>query len=125
MHFTRPTQLPVYMVVNVAISSTASATAVAAAISKAFFDASQGKPFSAYGQTVAPLPNAPTTLAPGVDIIPSAFRGLAQAQDGVVSVTNVFVATSPPATTDAILHVGRNFVGVLTGLVVNCTIFVP
>jgi hypothetical protein len=123
--FTRPTQMTTYMVVNVQIASTASAQQVQQLIATAILAASQGQPFMAYGQTAAPAANAPTTLLPGVDVVPGAFAGIAQAQAGVVAVTSVFVGSTPNPTSPAIIRTPITSVAVLAGVQVNCTVFVP
>lgn len=125
--FSRPTPLTLYMIVNVDILATASALTVAQLIETAIVNASQGQPFVAYGQTVTPQAGAPTTLLPGVDVVPKAFEGVAQAQAGVVQVTSVLVGFAANPTSLTKLPVGRNSIAVLTQatLVVNCSVFVP
>jgi len=125
--FTRPAQRQVYMVVNATISSGSSVPQVASLIEIALINAAQGQPFVAYGATVAPVVNAPTTLLPGVDVVPQAFAGVAQAQSGVVQVTSVLCAFSPNPTSETVLQTPRGSVAVLSqvNLVVNLSVFQP
>jgi hypothetical protein len=126
--FTRPTPLPVYMVVNVQIASTANAAQVTSLITTAIIDASQGDQFTAYGATVVPNPGSPVILNPGTDVVPGAYEGVAQAQAGVVQVTSVLVGFAANPTAQNVLQVQRGFIAVLAGgpqMIINCTVFTP
>ena len=129
--FTRPTPLPVFLIFNVTVTSAAVIPSVISLIDTAVQSAAQGQPFVAYGATVAPVQNAPTTLLPGTDVVPQAFAGLAQAQAGVVQVTSVLVGTAPGPTLENVLQTPRGSIAVIAsgaqgqGLVVNCSVFVP
>jgi hypothetical protein len=126
--FTRPMPVAIFMVVNVTIASTATAAQVAALITTSIISASQGQEFTAYGTLVVPNPGAPSTLNPGVDVIPSAFQGVAQAQAGVVQVTSVLVGRAANPTSGAVIEILRGQIAALqggSGLVVNCTVFTP
>ena len=125
--FTRPTQEQIYLTVNATISANANLAQVQSLIEVAIIAASQGAQFVAYGATVQPVPGAPTTLLPGVDVVPQAFGGVAQAQAGVIQVTSVLVGTTPSPTQSTQLEIARGSVAVLSqaNLVVNLTVFQP
>lgn len=125
VYFTRPTQQSLYMTVNAQVTATANQAAVTAAIVLALIAASQGEAFNAYGQTVTPAAGAPTTLLPGIDVVPDAFKGIAQAQTGVIDVTSLsagFVA-NPIGT--GVIRISRQQIAVLTQVTVNLTVFTP
>jgi hypothetical protein len=123
--FTRATQVQLYFVFNVTVTSFSIQSQVQQLITTAVEDASQGDAYLAYNATVTPPTNAPTTLAPGVDVIPQAFGGIAQAQAGVVQVLSVLVGTSPNPTSGAVIKMTRETVGHITSIVVNTSTFVP
>jgi hypothetical protein len=131
VNFTRPTPVPVFIVINVTIASTTNAAQVVTAIVDAITAASQGAQFTAYGTTVVPNPGAPSTLNPGVDVIPQAFQGVAQAQAGVVQVTSVLVGKSATVLGPGPLRIDRAHVAQIasgaqgTGIVVNASVFSP
>lgn len=125
--FSRPTEMVVWMTINVQIASTANAKNVEQLIQLAIWNAAQGNVFVAYGYQVAPNPGATTTLNPGTDVIPGGFQGIAQAQAGVVQVTSVWVAFTSSPTSSQVLEVPRSAIAVLplSNIVVNCSVFVP
>jgi hypothetical protein len=129
--FSRPTPVPVFFIVNVTISSNANAAQVTALIVESLTLASQQRPFTAYGAQVQPLATSPTTLLPGVDVVPQAFAGVAQAQAGVVQVTSVLVGFSANPTSSTPLRLSRSQVATIasgsqgTGIVVNVSGFSP
>lgn len=125
VYFDRPTQIPLYLILNVQIQATATTAQVVQAITVALFAASQGKAFSAYGATVQPAVGSPVVLLPGTDAVGSAWEGIAQAQAGVVKVTSVLQGTTPVPTSQSDLRATPTQIFVMTGVVVNCTVFSP
>jgi hypothetical protein len=102
VYFSRPTPITVTLAINVYVSAAtlANPTAVAAlkvAIRTAMTNASQGQPFTLYGNTVTPGQGSQTTLVPGNDFVAEAFRSIAQGQVGVIDVQPTFatLVTSP------------------------------
>jgi hypothetical protein len=69
--------------------------------------------------------NSPTTLLPGVDVVPDAFRGIAQAQAGVVQVTSVLAGFTPNPTQGSVLETPRGSIAVVVNVVCNLSVFVP
>jgi hypothetical protein len=113
------------MTVTAQVTATANQPAVTQAIVSALIAASQGANFTAYGQTVTPAAGAPTTLLPGVDVVPDAFKGIAQAQTGVIDVPSVAAAFTANPVSTSVIRVQRTEVAVLVQVTVNLSVFVP
>lgn len=123
--FSRSTQVPIYLVVSVAIAPSASPAAVQALVAEAIVDAAQGQPYTLAGSTVQPPSGSPTTLVPGQDVVAMAFRAIAQGQSGVVDVPSFTLGTSPGPTGMTNVKIGPTQIGVIAGVSVAASVFQP
>lgn len=123
--FSRPTQVPVYVVVTVAHDPSANPGDVRAAVGSAIQAASQGQPYAFAGTTITPASTAPATLVPGGDVIANAFRTVAQGQDGVTDVPAIYIGLAPNPINTGNLSLSPTQIGVITSVTVNASVFVP